>query len=184
MVVLVEFPLAGIDQRVGPAGISWLLQEERALPGNFVVSFFSSLCSAGGLGTRSAPALARAYPALVALFPAALALAKARSPIKAARCCWVVVSSGVGARVRGCWRRGRVVAVAGWSRLEGGRPSRAMRNYFFLKMQVERGPKCTLKTQDMRVRCPSRKLKGRNCPSTWGKPETCSRGSSPSRGRR
>ena len=30
-----------------------------------------------------------------------------------ARCCWVAMSSGVGAKMRGSWRRGHVGAVAG-----------------------------------------------------------------------
>ena len=67
--------------------------------------------------------LERAWPASVAFFPAALALAKALSPIKAAHQFLVVLSSGAGAGVRGCWRRGRVGAVAGWAGLEGGGPS-------------------------------------------------------------
>ena len=71
----------------------------------------------------SASALAQAWPASVSFFPAALALAKARSPIKAAHHCRVALSSGVGAGVRGCWRRGRVGAVVGWAVLEGGGPS-------------------------------------------------------------
>ena len=67
----------------------------------------------------SASALVRAWPASVAFFPAALVLAKARSLMKAAHHLRLAVSSGVGAGVRGCWRRGRVGAVVGWAVLGG-----------------------------------------------------------------
>ena len=43
---------------------------------------------------------------------------ESQSPIQAARHFLVAVSSGVGAGARGCWRRGRVGAVAGWVGLD------------------------------------------------------------------